>query len=61
MDEVLDGSLDGNGTDEFLKILSGLVENTNTFIISHKTDQMYDKFNSVLKFEKHKNFSRVSQ
>ena len=60
MDEVLDGSLDGNGTDEFLKILSGLVENTNTFIISHKTDQMYDKFNSVLKFEKHKNFSRIA-
>ena len=60
MDEVLDGSLDGNGTDEFLKILGGLVENTNTFIISHKTDQMYDKFNSVLKFEKHKNFSRIA-
>lgn len=60
MDEVLDGSLDSNGTDEFLKILNNLTQDTNTFIISHKTDQMYDKFTNVLKFEKHKNFSRVA-
>ena len=60
MDEVLDGSLDGNGTDEFLKILNNLTQDTNTFIISHKVDQMYDKFTNVLKFEKHKNFSRIA-
>jgi DNA repair exonuclease SbcCD ATPase subunit len=60
MDEVLDGSLDGNGTDEFLKILNNLTLDTNTFIISHKVDQMHDKFNNVLKFEKHKNFSRIA-
>lgn len=60
MDEVLDGSLDSNGTDEFLKILAGLVTDTNTFVISHKTDQLYDKFTNVLKFEKHKNFSRIA-
>lgn len=60
MDEVLDGSLDSNGTDEFLKILNNLTQDTNTFIISHKTDQMYDKFTNVLKFEKHKNFSRIA-
>ena len=60
MDEVLDGSLDTNGTDEFLKILNNLTQDTNTFIISHKTDQMYDKFTNVLKFEKHKNFSRIA-
>ena len=61
MDEVLDGSLDSNGTDEFLKILNNLTLDTNTFIISHKVDQMYDKFSSVIKFEKHKNFSRVAE
>ena len=60
MDEVLDGSLDGNGTDEFLKILNNLTLDTNTFIISHKVDQMYDKFTNILKFEKHKNFSRIA-
>ena len=60
MDEVLDGSLDGNGTDEFLKILNNLTQDTNTFIISHKVDQMYDKFSHILKFEKHKNFSRIA-
>lgn len=59
MDEVLDGSLDGNGTDEFLKILNNLTLDTNTFIISHKVDQMVDKFTNVLRFEKHKNFSRI--
>jgi DNA repair exonuclease SbcCD ATPase subunit len=60
MDEVLDGSLDSNGTDEFLKIINTLTQDTNTFIISHKTDTMYDKFANVLKFEKHKNFSRIA-
>jgi DNA repair exonuclease SbcCD ATPase subunit len=60
MDEVMDGSLDSNGTDEFLKIILNLTHDTNTFIISHKTDQLYDKFTNVLKFEKHKNFSRIA-
>lgn len=60
MDEVLDGSLDSNGTDEFLKILSNLTQDTNTFIISHKVDQLYDKFANVIRFEKHKNFSRIA-
>jgi DNA repair exonuclease SbcCD ATPase subunit len=59
MDEVFDSSLDSNGTEEFLKIINNLTSDTNTFIISHKTDQLYDKFSKVLKFEKHKNFSRV--
>ena len=59
LDEVLDGSLDSNGTDEFLKILNNLTIDTNTYIISHKVDQMHDKFNSVIRFEKHKNFSRI--
>ena len=60
MDEVFDSSLDSGGTDEFIKILDGLTQDTNVFIISHKGDQLYDKFHSVIKFEKHKNFSRIS-
>jgi len=60
MDEVFDSSLDANGTDEFLKILQNLTSDTNVFIISHKGDQLYDKFHSVIKFEKHKNFSRIA-
>jgi DNA repair exonuclease SbcCD ATPase subunit len=60
MDEVFDSSLDSTGTDEFIKILNGLTQDTNVFIISHKGDQLYDKFHSVIKFEKHKNFSRIA-
>lgn len=60
MDEVMDSSLDQSGTDEFLKIISDLTLDTNTFIISHKTDQLLDKFNHVIKFEKKKNFSIMS-
>ena len=60
MDEVFDSSLDSNGTEEFLKVINNLTKDTNTFIISHKTDQLYDKFNNVLKFEKYKNFSRIA-
>jgi DNA repair exonuclease SbcCD ATPase subunit len=60
MDEVMDSSLDANGTEEFMKVLTHLTSDTNTFIISHKTDQFYDKFTSVIKFEKHKNFSKVA-
>ena len=60
LDEVFDSSLDGAGTDEFLKILNGLTSDVNVFIISHKGDQLFDKFHSVIKFEKHKNFSRIA-
>jgi DNA repair exonuclease SbcCD ATPase subunit len=60
MDEVFDSSLDAGGTEEFLKILESLTLDTNTFIISHKGDQLYDKFHSVLRFEKHANFSRIA-
>jgi DNA repair exonuclease SbcCD ATPase subunit len=59
MDEVFDSSLDSNGTEEFLKLIKDLTLDTNTFIISHKTDQLYDKFDKVIKFEKYKNFSRI--
>ena len=60
MDEVFDSSLDATGTDEFLKILESLTTDTNVFIISHKGDQLYDKFHSLIKFEKHSNFSRIA-
>lgn len=59
LDEVFDSSLDGGGTEEFLKILNSLDKNTNVFVISHKGDQLFDKFRSVIKFEKKNNFSQV--
>jgi len=60
LDEVFDSSLDGNGTDEFLKIMWSMIGDTNTFVISHRTDQLFDKFQKVYRFEKHKNFSRLA-
>ena len=60
MDEIMDSSLDSAGTEEFLKIIEELTADSNIFIISHKGDQLYDKFHSVIKFEKVKNFSRIA-
>jgi len=60
MDEVFDSSLDSTGTEEFMKIMHELTSDSNVFVISHKGDQLYDKFHSVIKFEKHKNFSRIA-
>lgn len=60
MDEIFDSSLDTSGTEEFLKIIETLASDTNIFVISHKSDSLYDKFHSVIKFEKHKNFSRIA-
>ena len=59
LDEVFDSSLDEGGTDEFLKILHTLDDNTNTFIISHKGESMNEKFNNIIEFEKTNNFSRI--
>ena len=59
LDEIFDSSLDGAGTDEFLKILNTL-SGENIFVISHKQDMLVDKFKSTIKFEKVKNFSHVS-
>jgi DNA repair exonuclease SbcCD ATPase subunit len=61
LDEVMDSSLDSNGTEEFMKILLSLTKDTNTFIISHRTEQISDKFDNIIRFEKHKNFSRISE
>ena len=58
MDEVFDSSLDGFGTDEFLKIIRFVIKDANIFVISHKTG-MEDRFEQCIKFEKIKGFSRV--
>ena len=60
MDEVFDSSLDGFGTDEFLKIVRFVIKDANVFIISHK-NELYDKFNNCLEFEKVKGFSRLKK
>jgi len=58
LDEVFDSSLDGQGTEEFLKIIRYVIKDANIFVISHKTG-MEDKFENVLRFEKVKGFSRA--
>ena len=58
MDEVFDSSLDGFGTEEFLKIIRYVIKDANIFVISHKTG-LEDKFESVIRFEKVKGFSRM--
>ena len=59
MDEVFDSSLDGMGTDEFLKIIRYVIKDANVFVISHKPD-LTDKFESVIRFEKVKGFSQMA-
>ena len=58
MDEVFDSSLDGFGTEEFLKIIRFVIKDANIFVISHK-EGLEDKFDNVIKFEKQGNFSRI--
>ena len=59
LDEVFDSSLDGQGTEEFLKIIRYVIKDANIFVISHKTG-MEDKFEKVIGFEKLKGFSRMT-
>jgi DNA repair exonuclease SbcCD ATPase subunit len=59
MDEVFDSSLDGFGTEEFLKIIRYVIKDANVFVISHKTG-LEDRFENVVKFEKIKGFSRLA-
>jgi len=61
LDEVFDSSLDTVGTEEFLKLIQEMGADTNVFVISHKGDQLFDKFRSVIKFEKKNNFSRIAK
>ena len=60
LDEVFDSSLDDSSTDELLKILRGLGENVNLFVISHKGELLLDKFEKTLKFEKANDFSKLA-
>jgi DNA repair exonuclease SbcCD ATPase subunit len=59
LDEVFDSSLDANGTDYVMNLINTLGDETNVFVISHKGDLLFDKFRSVIKFEKIQNFSRI--
>jgi DNA repair exonuclease SbcCD ATPase subunit len=59
LDEVFDSSLDVVGTDEFLKLMQVLSGNTNIFVISHKSDQLIDKFENQITFVKKGNFSKL--
>ena len=60
LDEIFDSSLDVSGTDYFLNLMNTMGEKTNVFVISHKGDQLFDKFRSVIKFEKKNDFSIIS-
>jgi DNA repair exonuclease SbcCD ATPase subunit len=59
LDEVFDSSLDTGGTDEFMRLIYDLGQDTNVFVISHKGDQLFDKFRSVVRFQKRNNFSEM--
>lgn len=61
LDEIFDSSLDTAGTDYFLNLMNTLGENSNVFVISHKGDQLFDKFRSVIKFEKVNDFSLIAK
>jgi DNA repair exonuclease SbcCD ATPase subunit len=61
LDEIMDSSLDASGTEEFLNIIGRLTGDNNVVIISHKHDQIADKFDKTIKFEKVKNFSRIAK
>ena len=61
LDELFDSSLDGFGTDYFTRIIKYVVTDANVFVISHKTDDLVDKFDNILKFDKVKGFSKIVQ
>ena len=58
LDEIFDSSLDGFGTDYFTKIIKYVVSDANVFVISHKTDELLDKFDNIIRFDKVKGFSK---
>ena len=61
LDEIFDSSLDTNGTMDFMKILYNITDGNNVFVISHKGEQIVDKFDNVIEFKKVKNFSKPKQ
>lgn len=58
-DEILDSSLDATGTESFLKLLNKMKNKCSIYIISHKSDQLVDKFDQLMQFEKKNNFSKI--
>ena len=61
LDEVFDSSLDVNGTEFVMNLLNTIGDDTNVFVISHKGDQLFDKFRGVIKFEKRQNYSVIAK
>ena len=59
LDETMDSSLDGDGTEHLMRIITNLDEKANIFVVSHKNDQIIDKFQHVIEFEKINNFTRM--
>jgi len=59
LDEVFDSSLDSNSVEMLMGLIHEFSDDTNVFVISHKGDQLFDKFRSIIKFEKKGNFSRM--
>jgi DNA repair exonuclease SbcCD ATPase subunit len=59
LDEVFDSSLDASATEYVMELLNTIGDNTHVFVISHKGDQLFDKFTNIIKFSKKKNFSVI--
>lgn len=59
-DEILDSSLDIEGVEYFMKLIMNITEDTSVFVVSHRGEQMADKFQHVLRFEKNQSFSKVA-
>tara|TARA_B100002019_G_scaffold273017_1_gene268731 strand:- start:1129 stop:2799 length:1671 start_codon:yes stop_codon:yes gene_type:complete len=60
LDEIFDSSLDNNGVDYVMNLLDTIGDQTNVFVISHKGDQLFDKFRGQIRFEKKQNYSVMS-
>jgi DNA repair exonuclease SbcCD ATPase subunit len=60
LDEVFDSSLDASSVELLMNLINEFSNDTNVFVISHKGDQLFDRFRSIIKFEKRGNFSRIS-
>ena len=60
LDEIFDGSLDQSGTSDLGWILRNFDDNTNVFVISHKT-LLDDKFDRTITVNKDKNYSTLEE
>ena len=60
LDEIFDGSLDQSGTSDLGWILRNFDDNTNVFVISHKSI-LDDKFDRTITVSKDKNYSNLEE